>query len=50
MQVDDLLVGLETSDLRRVGVRIPLLKLARTVWKEAKKMTGYADIPPETAL
>lgn len=47
MQVGDLLVGLEITDLRRA---FPLLKLARSVWKEAKKLTGFNDIPPETAL
>lgn len=50
MQVGDLLVGLEIAELRRTGIKIPLLKLARSVWKEVKKLTGYRDIPPEISL
>lgn len=50
LEVDELLVGLEAQAAKLQRVKIPILTLARSVWRKTKKVVGYTDTPWEIPI
>lgn len=50
IQAENLLIGLEVRGTQLPRVKIPMLSLIQSVWREAKKLTRFKDIPSKLPM